>query len=135
MNVRTAGLDIRDTVTGIASPLSPDLATVAHRVMQEMLYDNAIKHGAPGSPVYVRRNWTDGLSIEVSNACRADGPNGTAGGRGLAGMRQRLAAAGGTLTISRDQRAFTARAWLLLPGAGGGSLEALPARRRAAGAG
>ncbi len=83
----------------------------------------------------VLRDWTDCLTIEVSNACRGDGPNSTAGGRGLAGMRQRLAAAGGTLTISRDQRAFTARAWLPLPGAGAGRApEALPAGRRAAGA-
>jgi signal transduction histidine kinase len=134
-DVRNAGLDIRETVTGTARPLPPDLATAVYRVMQEML-TNTIKHGAPDGPVYVRRDWTDGLTIEVSNLSRAGGPDGTpddaaaeapgsepeaAGGRGLDGMRQRLAAAGGTLTVSQDltpgdRPVFTVRGWLPLPG-------------------
>jgi signal transduction histidine kinase len=46
---------------------------------------------------------------------------GAPAGRGLDGMRERLAAAGGTLTVSGDlvgsggQRVFTARAWLPVP--------------------
>jgi signal transduction histidine kinase len=138
-DVRNAGLDIRETVAGSARPLPPELATAVYRVMQEML-TNAIKHGAPDAPVYVRRDWTDGLAIEVSNLARADGlapvaagdddgepAAGTAGeleeagGRGLDGMRQRLAAAGGTLTVSEDRTpgdrpVFTVRGWLPLAG-------------------
>jgi signal transduction histidine kinase len=138
-DVRNAGLDIRETVTGTARPLPPELATAVYRVTQEML-TNAIKHGAPDAPVYVRRDWTDGLAIEVSNLARAGGPDPTAagdddgesaagaageleeaGGRGLDGMRQRLAAAGGTLTVSEDltpgdRPVFTVRGWLPLPG-------------------
>jgi signal transduction histidine kinase len=137
-DVRNAGLDIRETVTGTARPLPPDLATAVYRVMQEML-TNAIKHGAPDAPVYVRRDWTDGLTIEVSNLARAVGPDPAApsdddgepatgaagapeeaGGRGLDGMRQRLAAPGGTLTVSEDltpgdRPVFTVRGWLPLP--------------------
>jgi signal transduction histidine kinase len=132
-DVRTAGLDIRETVTGTARPLPPDLATAVYRVAQEML-TNTIKHGASDRSVHVRRDWTDGLTVEVSNISRADGPDrtvsndtdrepsgersampGAPGGQGLDGMRQRLAAAGGTLTVSRDQQVFTARAWLPVP--------------------
>jgi signal transduction histidine kinase len=138
-DVRNAGLDIRETVTGTARPLPPELATAVYRVVQEML-TNSIKHGAPDAPVYVRRDWTDGLTIEVSNLARAGAPDSPsagddqggpaagaadereeAGGRGLDGMRQRLAAAGGTLTVSGDltpgdRPVFTVRAWLPLPG-------------------
>jgi signal transduction histidine kinase len=136
-DVRNAGLDIRETVTGTARPLPPDLATAVYRVMQEML-TNTIKHGALDGPVYVRRDWTDGLTIEVSNLSRAAGPDRmpddardgagapgsepeAAGGRGLDGMRQRLAAASGTLTVTEeltpgDGPVFTVRAWLPLPG-------------------
>jgi signal transduction histidine kinase len=138
-DVRNAGLDIRETVTGTARPLPPELATAVYRVLQEML-TNAIKHGAPDAPVYVRRDWTHGLSIEVSNLARASEPDPVAagddggepaagaageleeaGGRGLDGMRQRLAAAGGTLTVSEDltpgdRPVFTVRGWLPLPG-------------------
>src|SRR6201996_1107871 len=61
-DVRTAGLDIREVVAGHARPLPGGLATTVYRVLQEML-TNTIKHGAPGRPVYVRRDWTDGLVI------------------------------------------------------------------------
>lgn len=132
-DVRTAGLDIRETVAGPARPLPGALATTVYRVLQEML-TNTIRHGAPDGPVHVRRDWTDGLVIEVSNVVRAGEP-GTSGaadgrGRGLEGMRQRLADAGGRLTVCGDagsgsgsgsgvgaggQQVFTARAWLPLP--------------------
>jgi signal transduction histidine kinase len=142
-DVRTAGLDIRETVTGTARPLPGGLAITVYRVTQEML-TNAIKHGAPDRPVYVRRDWTDGLVIAVSNIVR-EGEPGASGaadsrGLGLEGMRQRLADAGGKLAVSGadgagtadrtgpadgpedaagdaapGQRVFTARAWLPLP--------------------
>jgi signal transduction histidine kinase len=110
-DVRGAGLDIRETVTGTARPLPTARATAVYRVLQEML-TNTIKHGAPGAPVHVRRDWTDGLTIEVRNVVRAGELARTADGRGLDGMRDRLAAAGGTFAVSSDQRMFTARAWL-----------------------
>jgi signal transduction histidine kinase len=110
-DVRGAGLDIRETVTGTARPLPPARAIAVYRVLQEML-TNTIKHGAPGAPVHVRRDWTDGLTIEVRNVARAGEPARTADGRGLDGMRERLAAAGGTFAVSSDQQVFTARAWL-----------------------
>lgn len=69
--VRSSGYDVEASEVGAPQPLPPELATVAHRVLQEML-TNAMKHGRRDSPISVERHWPDGrweteLRIEVRN--------------------------------------------------------------------
>jgi signal transduction histidine kinase len=70
--------------------------------VQESL-TNALKH-APGSPVRITLRETDaGLEVQVINAAARQGPSGlekSGSGRGLAGMRDRVADCGGVLTAA-----------------------------------
>src|SRR5690606_36321366 len=70
-SARAAGFTVEDTETGEPHPLPPELQTVAHRVLQEMI-TNAIRHGRRSSVIRVVRRWPEPgegeLVIEVSNA-------------------------------------------------------------------
>ncbi|HEY7485728.1 MAG TPA: sensor histidine kinase [Streptosporangiaceae bacterium] len=124
-DVRRTGLAVTLEEDGEPRPVPPDLAATAYRIVQESL-TNAVKHAAASS-VRVRLRWRDAeLHIEVRDDGRgaADGgvpssggsaedgggpgrgrePGGgvpgegrESGGHGLAGMRERVAAAGGEL--------------------------------------
>jgi signal transduction histidine kinase len=102
---------IRDRVIGQPRLLAPDTATVASRVLREML-TNAMKHG-DGGEVEVVRDWRDGLRLVVTNQV-GDHVEQSPDGIGLASMRQRVAAAHGCLEVRRDAGRFTADAWLPL---------------------
>ena len=109
---------LRNRVVGTPRPMPPDTASIAHRVLQEML-TNALKHG-DGGEIDVLRDWHDGLRIAVGNGA-ADSHSGAADshftdGMGLAGMRQRVQAAQGVLEVRRDQARFTVEARIPLPG-------------------
>ncbi|MFI0445341.1 sensor histidine kinase [Actinomadura sp. 6N118] len=94
--VRKAGLTVTLEEAGEPRPVPPDLGTTAYRIVQESL-TNAVKH-AEASSVRVRVSWEQGaLRLEVCDDGR--GPDGGAGGHGLTGMRERVAAAGGELTF------------------------------------
>jgi len=93
------------TVTGTPRPLGPDAALTAFRTAQEAL-TNARKH-APGQPVEVAVGYPPGeMTLVVGNAlppAGAPAPLARAGaGYGLAGLRERAALAGGTLTAGED---------------------------------
>jgi len=127
--VRASGHEVVLRELGNPQPLPPDLEVVVYRVLQEML-TNAVRHGRRDEPVYVELHWPDGafageLLIEVRNVvseAAAAAPSGeeraAAQGRGLDGMRQRLAAAGGRLDIRlrapEDDAppTFTVSAWV-----------------------
>ncbi|MEU5846372.1 sensor histidine kinase [Saccharopolyspora shandongensis] len=120
--VRASGREITFDETGTARPLPPDLATVAYRVLQEML-TNAMRHGNRDAPIAVELRWADELRIETVNTITGENVTETShGGHGLAGMRRRLESVGGRLDIRRqtfenvhDGAAaitFTATAWL-----------------------
>ena len=53
-SARGAGFTVADQETGEPHPLPPELQTVAHRVLQEML-TNAIRHGSRKAPIRVAR--------------------------------------------------------------------------------
>ncbi|WP_229695126.1 sensor histidine kinase [Streptomyces lacrimifluminis] len=105
--VRGAGTPVVVAVSLPPDPLPPGVDLTAYRVVQEAL-TNTIRH-APGAEASVLIGWTDDcLQIEVGNT-RATAPNspppegdsngkdnGT--GRGLIGLRERLAVYGGELT-------------------------------------
>jgi signal transduction histidine kinase len=111
---RASGNDISVTDTGESRPLPPELATVAFRVLQEML-TNAIKHGTRDPAIAVTRDWGDLLRISVTNDTDG-GTVPTAGsGHGIEGMRRRLESVGGSLELRGPAEAtgtFTASASL-----------------------
>jgi len=88
------------TVAGAprALPAAPGLAV--YRLVQEAL-TNAAKH-APSTPVAVHLSFTgDALGVSVVNDACAGAATPVSGGQGLAGMRERITAVGGTLTVGR----------------------------------
>jgi signal transduction histidine kinase len=94
-----AGLAVTCRISGSAEPMPQQAAETAYRVVQESL-TNALKH-APGAPVDVVITEADGgLEVSVANGPPSAAPSGlerTGGGRGLAGMRERVRACGGDL--------------------------------------
>lgn len=119
--VRAGGRIVTLTDEGTARPLPPDLAPVAHRVVQEML-TNAVRHGDPDVPIMLTRHWGDHLELEVTNglqqgaAARAAAGEATAQGSGLEGMARRLVAVNGTLRVDPSPTHFIVRATMPLPG-------------------
>ena len=103
------GQQIVSTQLGTVVPLPPELAVTAFRVLQEML-TNAIKHGRRGEPIAVTRHWQEFLLIRVENAVEPDRTQPGIAGQGLDGMRQRLEAVGGSLSVDRSDSTFVATA-------------------------
>ncbi|WP_030174171.1 sensor histidine kinase [Spirillospora albida] len=104
--VAFAGLPVDVTVTGEPRPLPAGIDATGYRIVQEAL-TNALKHGAPGARAEVRVGYGRNLRLEVLNT----GPSvltGTAApaaenkdGRGLIGLRERVAVYGGDLDARR----------------------------------
>ncbi|WP_242676963.1 sensor histidine kinase [Streptomonospora litoralis] len=95
---RAAGMPVEDTSAGTPAGLSAQTERTAYRIVQEAL-TNAAKH-APRSPVRVHlEHGPETLEITVDNAppptIPVDPPPGS--GYGLAGLRERITLAGGTL--------------------------------------
>ena len=94
-SARRGGDDVTWTVSDL-SGASPAAAYVAYRVVQEAL-TNARRH-APGAPVRLEVTAVgSGLLVRVDNESPA--PDEVVDGRGLSGMRERVEALGGTLTV------------------------------------
>ncbi|MDM7854162.1 sensor histidine kinase [Cellulomonas alba] len=106
-------------VSGAVGPLDAGTELTAYRIVQEAL-TNARRH-AGGTAVDVELEYRpDRLVVEVRDA--GPGPVGDAaadaGGHGLAGMRERVAMAGGTLTVGPGRvGGFVVHAELPLGGA------------------
>ena len=99
---------------GATRSLAPELATVAYRVLQEML-TNAIRHGRRDTPVEVELHWGGELRIETVNVVADRDEDDVAPGQGLDGMRRRLESVGGRLDVRRrgtEDQTFTATAWV-----------------------
>ena len=96
-----AGLPVELQVSGEPRPLSPGADLAAYRVVQEGL-TNVLRH-ARRSAATVGVEWGEELVIMVSDDGDGSGPGDVAGGngtpgRGLLGLRERLALYGGELT-------------------------------------
>jgi signal transduction histidine kinase len=94
------GLAVNCRFAGSCDRLAPAASEAAYRVVQEAL-TNALKH-APGAPVDITvRSQGAEVAVDVVNAAprqRLSGLERSGGSFGLAGMRDRVAACGGSLT-------------------------------------
>ncbi|MFG1922228.1 sensor histidine kinase [Cryptosporangium sp. NPDC048952] len=102
--VRDAGLPVELVVTGDRTGPLPDGVDLAgYRVAQEAL-TNAVKHAGGASAIVRVDHGSDRLWIEVTDTgglrppATDPGSAGHGGGKGLIGLRERLALYGGTLT-------------------------------------
>ncbi|WP_344613947.1 sensor histidine kinase [Dactylosporangium salmoneum] len=95
--VRTSGTAVELTVAGTPRPLPPGIDLAAYRVVQEAL-TNAVKH-ADGARVRVDiEHRAEAIRLRITDSGGRPGPSAPAGnGRGLIGLRERLAVYGGTL--------------------------------------
>src|SRR5580704_5199169 len=96
---RRAGLDTTFTVTGQQVPVPAAVDLAAYRIVQESL-TNAIRHAGPATAAVSLDYHHDDLRIDVTETGRGQSVSaatGQSGGHGLAGMRERAAAVGGTV--------------------------------------
>jgi len=94
---RAAGQNVRLRVVGQPAPLPPALELSAYRIVQEAT-TNARKH-APGAQVEISLQYQrDGLRLRVvDDGAGVPTPAAAREGRGLIGMRERVALFGGSL--------------------------------------
>jgi signal transduction histidine kinase len=113
--VQRAGLPVSFAVEGERVPLPAGLDLCAYRVVQEGL-TNALKHAGAAHAEVVLRYAPNALDIEVRDDGRGPAStNGSSGGHGLIGMRERVALYDGTLeTGPRTGGGFQVRAHLPL---------------------
>jgi signal transduction histidine kinase len=108
---RAAGLHVDLAIEGTPVALAPTLDLSAYRIVQEALTN--VRRHAPAAHVTVTVAYRSGeLALTIADdgaGARGDG----AGGHGIAGMRERTALFGGTLTAGpRPGRGFEVRAVL-----------------------
>jgi len=112
-----AGLAVSCRFQGSCDRLTAAASEAAYRVVQEAL-TNALKH-APGAPVDITiRGHGAGVDVTIVNAAprpERSGLERSGGSYGLAGMRERVVACGGSLT-SGPTAAGGWRISALLPG-------------------
>jgi signal transduction histidine kinase len=108
-DTREAGVELDLEVKGDPVELPAGLELAAYRVVQEAL-TNVIRHARPRR-AHVRVAYgMDELAVEVLDE-GAVGPTSATGGRGLAGMRERVALYDGVLEVgSRADGGFAVRA-------------------------
>ncbi|MDT0321597.1 sensor histidine kinase [Streptomyces millisiae] len=103
---RAAGVPVTLRERGAELPLGAAGWGAAHRVVEEGL-TNAARH-APGRPVTVALDWeSDALLLTVVNPLAAPAaPPAPSGGHGLAGLAERVGAAGGFLDHRHGEDGF-----------------------------
>ncbi len=110
--VAQAGFPVDLREDGERPVLSPGLDLTAYRVVQESL-TNARKHGGADRAEVRVRYAADAVELEVSNPLSA-WAQGDSGGRGLAGMQERVRLYGGELVAGPAGGEFRVRARLPL---------------------
>jgi signal transduction histidine kinase len=113
--VRSAGLPVTVTVTGQPRDLPAVIDLAAYRIVQEAL-TNIIRHAGPAAAWVTVGYAADELCVEITDSGQgptsavadatfaafiAERLEGSSGGHGLRGMRERAVAAGGTIVIGR----------------------------------
>ena len=110
---RAAGVPITLAVEGAPRTLPATLDASAYRIVQEAV-TNVIRH-AHGAPAAVTVHYGDhALHLTVTDE-GTDAPTKSDGGHGLIGMRERVAAFGGTLTAGPGEHGYAVHAELPTP--------------------
>ena len=109
--VRAAGLPVELVVSGALPGLSTGAELAVYRVVQEAL-TNTRKHAGPGASARVELRFTDAaVDLAVVDGGGAWSPAAArpgGGGHGIAGMRERLAGFGGSVTAGPNE---SGRGW------------------------
>ncbi len=100
-----SGLKVHVHVDGEPYPLDTRAGAIAYRVVQEAL-TNAYKHGLDRTAELELGYTREELIIRIRNAMTDPPAPSGADGHGLAGMRERLAEVGGTLSLHPGQGSF-----------------------------
>jgi signal transduction histidine kinase len=111
--VGDAGLPVQLRIEGQPRTLPPGVDVAAYRIVQEAL-TNALKYSGLAPTEVVLDYRESELKVEVLDEGNVQGLNGDVRqGRGLVGMRERVALFGGTLEAGpRLERGYAVRAWL-----------------------
>ncbi|MEU4338055.1 histidine kinase [Micromonospora lupini] len=96
--LRATGFRVRHQLRGTARPLPAVVDLAAYRILQEAL-TNAHRYG-DGTAELAIEFTADAVTVEVTNQISVPGPHHPGSGFGLLGMRERAAAAHGTLTAA-----------------------------------
>ncbi|TDB76261.1 sensor histidine kinase [Micromonospora sp. KC723] len=109
--VRAGGVPVELTVVGQPRAMPGGVELAAYRVVQEAL-TNTVKHAGGASATVVVEYGTDCLHVEVADTGGTPrAPAATGNGRGLIGLRERLAVYGGSLHAgSRPRGGYRVRA-------------------------
>jgi signal transduction histidine kinase len=113
--VRDTGVEVTLNVIGEPRPVPPGIGLAAYRTVQEAL-TNTVKH-ATGAAARVTVDYDPlALRLEIADTGGTAGPSAATGnGRGLIGLRERLAVYGGRLEAGRRPTGgFRVRAWIPL---------------------
>jgi signal transduction histidine kinase len=120
-------LPVRVVVTGRQANLPASLDLSAYRIVQEAL-TNSLKHAGRAHATVTVHYGDAVLEVEVlDDGCgvRVDGEEALAGGRGIPGMRERVAVFGGRMEVGpRQECGF--RVWASLPMGDDAALGAAP---------
>jgi signal transduction histidine kinase len=112
--VGEAGLPIALHVEGRPCPLPPGIDLAAYRIIQEAL-TNALKYSGLARTEVVLDYREAELKVEILDDGAVYTTDNGASGRGLIGMRERVALYGGTLEAGpRLEHGYAVRAWLPL---------------------
>ncbi|MFI5804769.1 histidine kinase [Streptomyces sp. NPDC051561] len=91
-----AGLTVRTGTTGSVRRLPPGADLAAFRIIQEAL-TNVVRHSGSRTADVTVTHTSSGLRLRIDDAGPATGDDAGGSGNGLAGMRERAAALGGTI--------------------------------------
>jgi signal transduction histidine kinase len=116
--VRGTGIDAELTESGEAFALSAATELAVYRLAQEGL-TNAVKHAGRLTHVAVDLTWDPtGLTVQVVDDGRGSALPVPGSGAGLLGLRDRIAAVGGTFSADRLEHGFRVRARFARPATG-----------------
>jgi signal transduction histidine kinase len=107
-----AGVPTKTSIFGTARPLPAAIDLAAYRIIQESL-TNVVRHAGRASAEVTLAYEPSRIVIDVSDDGRGATPGNGEGGHGIAGIRERVGAAGGGMEVGpRDGRGFRVRVWL-----------------------
>jgi signal transduction histidine kinase len=107
-----AGVPVELDIDGVRRPLAAPIETTAYRVAQEAL-TNVARHAGPTHAVVLLSYRPDALVVQIDDHGHRSREVPIGVGSGLAGMRERVQALGGSLDAApRAGDGFRVRAWI-----------------------